>query len=127
MKQKLFMIVLIFSMALQTAMAQRFEIKGTVISKEDGEPLIGVAIRSLENPANGTITDVPASFIEYLSQLGTDCSELTTAQLQEVFADTFMLAVLYMCPERSVPIGRIPYKAQELCYNHIRAFFDQLN
>lgn len=77
--------------------------------------------------ATGTITAVPASLIEYLSQLGTDCSELTTEQLQEVFADTFMLAVLNMCPELSVPIGGIPYKAQELCYNYIRAFFDQLN
>ncbi len=81
----------------------------------------------LHMKATRTLADVSASLIEYLSQLGTDCSQLTTAQLQEVFADTFMLAVLYMCPEWSVPIGGIPYKAQELCCNYIRAFFDQLN
>lgn len=77
--------------------------------------------------ATGTITDVPASFIDYLSQLGTDYNELTTAQLQEVFADTFMLAVLFKQSDWSIPIVGISYKAQELCYNYIRAFFDQLN
>lgn len=76
--------------------------------------------------ATGTITDVPASFINYLSQLGTDCSELTTAQLQEVFADTFILAVVYKHPEWGVPIDGITPKTQELCYAYIRTFFDQL-
>ncbi len=77
--------------------------------------------------ATGTITDLPASFIEYLSQLGTDCSQLTTAQLQEVFADTFMLAMLFKHPDWIVPISKISPQAQELCYNYIHAFFDQLN
>lgn len=77
--------------------------------------------------ATGTITDVPASFINYLSQLGTDCSKLTTAQLQEVFADTFMLAMLFKHPDWIVPISKISPQAQELCYNYIHAFFDQLN
>lgn len=77
--------------------------------------------------ATGTITDVPASFIDYLSQLGTDCSKLTTAQLQEIFADTFMLAVVYMYPTQGVPIDGIPSQAQEMCYACIRTIFDQLN
>lgn len=77
--------------------------------------------------ATGTITDVPASFIDYLSQLGTDCSKLTTAQLQEIFADTFMLAVVYMYPTQGVPIDGIPPQAQEMCYACIRTIFDQLN
>lgn len=81
----------------------------------------------LHMKATGTLTDIPASFRDYLSQLGSDCSTLTTALLQEVFADTFILAVLFKYPEWGVPIDRIPYKAQELCYNYIRAFFDQLN
>ena len=77
--------------------------------------------------ATGTITDVPASFIDYLAQLGTDCSKLTTAQLQEIFADTFMLAVVYMYPTQGVPIDSIPSQAQEMCYACIRTIFDQLN
>ena len=75
----------------------------------------------------GTITDVPASFIDYLSQLGTDCNELTTAQLQEVFADTFMLAMLFKQSDWCIPIDGIPPQAQEMCYTYIRTIFDQLN
>lgn len=80
----------------------------------------------LHMTATGTATDVPANFIEYLSQLGTDCSKLTASQLQEVFADTFMLAVVYKHPEWGVPIDGISHKTQELCYTYIRTFFDQL-
>ena len=65
--------------------------------------------------------------IDYLSQLETDCGNLTTAQLQEVFTDTFMLAVLHKQPDWNIPLCRISSKAQELCYNYIHAFFDQLN
>ena len=77
--------------------------------------------------ATGTVTDVPASFIEYLSQLGTDCSKLTTSQLQEAFADTFMLAVVYKYPMWGVPVEGIPPQAQEMCYAYIHTLFDQLN
>ena len=77
--------------------------------------------------ATGTITDVPSSFIDYLSQLGTDCRKLSNEQLREVFADTFMLAVVYKYPAWGVPIGGIPPKAQEMCYAYIRTVFDQLN
>ncbi len=44
-------------MALNAVLAQNFTVSGTIISKEDGEPLIGVAIRQLEHPDNGAITD----------------------------------------------------------------------
>ena len=49
-------------LALQTVLAQSFVVKGNVISKEDNEPLIGVAIRQLENPANGVITDFDGNY-----------------------------------------------------------------
>ena len=77
--------------------------------------------------ATKTVAAVPVSFIKYLSQLGTDCSKLTTSQLQEAFADTFMLAVVYKYPAWGVPIEGIPPQAQEMCYAYIRTIFDQLN
>ena len=82
---------------------------------------------TLHMRATRTVTDVPASFIEYLSQLGTDCNKLSASQLQDVFADTFMLAVVYKYPAWGVPIDGIPPKAQEMCYAYICTVFDQLN
>lgn len=69
--------------------------------------------------ATGTITDVPASFIDYLSQLGTDCSKLTTAQLQEVFADTFMLAVISQISVASNPLPQIAAEVKQKCFQYI--------
>lgn len=77
--------------------------------------------------ATKTVAAVPVSFIKYLSQLGTDCNKLSASQLQDVFADTFMLAVVYKYPAWGVPIDGIPPKAQEMCYAYIRTVFDQLN
>ena len=69
--------------------------------------------------ATGTITAVPASLIEYLSQLGTDCSELTTEQLQEVFADTFMLAVIPQASAASNPLPQIAEEVKQKCFQYI--------
>ena len=77
--------------------------------------------------ATKTVAAVPVSFIKYLSQLGTDCNKLSASQLQDVFADTFMLAMVYKYPAWGVPIDGIPPKAQEMCYAYIRTVFDQLN
>ena len=48
--------------AFASLFAQNFWVKGTVISKEDGEPLIGVAIRPLENPTSGVTTDFDGNY-----------------------------------------------------------------
>ena len=69
--------------------------------------------------ATGTLTDIPASFIDYLSQLGTDCSELTTEQLQEVFADTFMLAVISQASAASDPLPQIAEEVKQKCFQYI--------
>jgi len=49
-------------MAFQTILAQSFVVKGTILSKEDGEPLIGAAVRQLDNPTNGVITDFDGNY-----------------------------------------------------------------
>ena len=56
------MTVLGMVVAFASSFAQNFTVKGTVISKEDGEPLIGVAIRPLENPTSGVTTDFDGNY-----------------------------------------------------------------
>lgn len=73
--------------------------------------------------ATGTLSGVPACFKTYLSQIGTDCSRLSTQQQREIFADTFMLAVISKYPELGVPIPGISSKALEVCYEFIHTFF----
>ena len=62
MRKRLLLAVLGLMVTFGTLLAQSFTVKGTVISKEDGEPLIGVAIRQLENPNNGTVTDFDGNY-----------------------------------------------------------------
>ena len=62
MRKRIFLITFGMMVALQAALAQSFVVKGTIISKEDGEPLIGAAIRQMENPTNGVITDFDGNY-----------------------------------------------------------------
>ena len=62
MRKRLLTAVLGMMVAFGTLLAQSFTVKGTVISKEDGEPLIGVAIRPLENPTSGVTTDFDGNY-----------------------------------------------------------------
>ena len=57
-------ILLFFSLALLTfhsAFAQNFVVKGTVVSHEDNEPLIGVTILQ-EGTTNGVVTDIDGNY-----------------------------------------------------------------
>ena len=57
-------ILLFFSLALFTfhsAFAQNFVVKGTVVSHEDNEPLIGVTILQ-EGTTNGVVTDIDGNY-----------------------------------------------------------------
>ncbi len=72
MRKRLFMVALGTIMALNAVLAQSFTVNGAIISKEDGEPLIGVAIRQLEHPDNGAITDFDGNYtIELKGQTAT--------------------------------------------------------
>lgn len=71
--------------------------------------------------ATGTLTDVPDSFKEHLLGLGIDCRKLTTAQLRELFADTFMLAVVCRQPELGMPKPRFSERVLMACYTYIRS------
>lgn len=59
-KQILTMILLL--VAALTGAAQGVKVTGTVTSAEDGEPLIGVSVQSVQNPANGVATDIDGNY-----------------------------------------------------------------
>jgi len=76
--------------------------------------------------ATGTLTEIPASFVGYLLSLGIDCSRLTVAQLQELFADTLLLAVISQTVEFEDPFPDISPQRKQACYEYIRYCFDKL-
>lgn len=55
------LLVSLIMLAAQTALAQNFSVKGTIISSEDNEPLIGATILQ-EGTTNGVATDVDGNF-----------------------------------------------------------------
>ena len=54
--------LLLFSLVCLQMFAQQRVITGTVISSEDGEPLIGAAIAVLGHESQGAITDIDGKF-----------------------------------------------------------------
>lgn len=76
--------------------------------------------------ATGTLTGIPKSFVGHLLSLGIDCSKLAAAQLQELFADTFMLAVINEHPELCVPGPNFSPETLAHCYKYICTLFDSM-
>lgn len=74
----------------------------------------------------GTLTEIPDSFVGHLLRLGIDCRKLTTAQLRELFADTFLLAVISQSIEFEDPFPDISPQRKQTCYEYIRYCFDKL-
>ena len=56
------LLVSLIVLTVQTALAQNFIVKGTVVSAEDNEPLIGATIRQ-EGTTNGVVTDIDGNYI----------------------------------------------------------------
>ncbi len=63
MKEKLVMLMACLVLTLGTAMAQTSSVKGTVLSAEDGQPVIGASVGVKEVPTIGVITDVDGKFV----------------------------------------------------------------
>lgn len=80
----------------------------------------------LHMKATETLTGIPASFVGHLLSLGIDCRKLTAAQLQELFADTFMLAVINEHPELGVPGPNFSPETLAHCYKYICTLFDSM-
>ncbi|HIS59560.1 MAG TPA: hypothetical protein IAC17_03855 [Candidatus Faecousia faecipullorum] len=63
---------------------------------------------------------LPESFYDFLRQLGADYSRLSNADMLEVFADTFLLAVIHKTKEFGNPFPEIDENTHERCYSYIR-------
>ena len=74
----------------------------------------------------GGMGQVPSSFVTYLRCLGAQTDALSIPQLQDVFADTFMLAVMSQHPELEVPIPGLSDQVLRASYQYIQAFFDEI-
>ena len=59
--KRTFLFTLLFSMVCMVLQAQSLQVEGTVISKSDGEPIIGAAVLE-KGTTNGTITDFDGKF-----------------------------------------------------------------
>ena len=61
MRRFFLLLVSLIVLTIQTALAQNFSVKGTVVSGDDNEPLIGATILQ-EGTTNGAVTDVDGNF-----------------------------------------------------------------
>lgn len=67
----------------------------------------------------GELYKPPKSFYGHLNSLGANYSNLSEAELLEVFADTFLLAVIYKTKEFGDPFPEIDDNSKERCYSYI--------
>ncbi len=74
----------------------------------------------------GAMDQVPSSFVTYLRCLGAQTDALSIPQLQDVFADTFILAVMSQHPELEVPIPELSDQVLRVSYQYMQAFFDEI-
>ena len=62
MRRLTLLLVSLVLLSIQSVLAQSFRVKGTVVSAEDNEPMIGVTIKQ-EGTSNGVVTDVDGNYI----------------------------------------------------------------
>ena len=72
----------------------------------------------------GAMDQVPSSFVTLLRRLGTEPDALTILQLQDVFADTFMLAVMGGHPELEPPIPGLSEQVFNASYEYMSTLLD---
>lgn len=72
----------------------------------------------------GAMDQVPSSFVTYLRCLGVQPDALTILQLQDVFADTFMLAVMSRYPELEPPIPGLSEQVFNASYEYMSTLLD---
>ena len=68
----------------------------------------------------GELRRIPESFYAFLRQLGADDTNASDADMIELFADTFLLAVIHKTKEFGDPFPEISEKIKEHCYSYIR-------
>lgn len=93
MKKKLWSTLLLLLMCT-VAQAQSLTIKGNVVSKTDGEPVIGVTVVETGNSTNGTITDFDGNFTLTVSKGAELTFSYVGFKTQQLKAEAMMKVVL---------------------------------
>lgn len=93
MKKKLWSTLLLLLMCT-VAQAQSLTIKGNVVSKTDGEPIIGVTVVETANSTNGTITDFDGNFTLTVSKGAELTFSYVGFKTQQLKAEAMMKVVL---------------------------------
>lgn len=73
-----------------------------------------------------TIKDVPKSFPRFLRSIGADVEKLSSTQLLELFADTFLIAVTSQAKEFDDPFPEIEIDVKQLCFSYMEHFISEL-
>lgn len=74
----------------------------------------------------GELRRLPESFYDFLRQLGADYANASDADMLEVFADTFLLAVIHKMKEFGDPFPEISENTKERCYSYICNMFSTI-
>lgn len=67
----------------------------------------------------GELRKLPESFYAFLRQLGADDTNASDADMLELFADTFLLAVIHKTKEFGDPFPEISESTKKRCYSYI--------
>ncbi len=68
MRRLTLLLVSLVLLSIQSVLAQSFSVKGTVVSAEDNEPMIGVTIMQ-EGTSNGVVTDIDGNYTIEIKRL----------------------------------------------------------
>lgn len=69
---------------------------------------------------------IPSTFVACLRHLGVQANDCVIPQLQDVFVNTVVLAVMSRYPELEVLIPGLSDQVLRAGYQYIRAFFDEI-
>ncbi len=72
-----------------------------------------------------TLNTVPGNFVTYLESIGAYPEKLSNVDLLEIFADTFLLAVVHKTKLFGDPFPEITEDTKELCYLYIYNLLNQ--
>ena len=85
MRRLTLLLVSLVLLSIQSVLAQSFSVKGTVVSAEDNEPMIGVTIMQ-EGTSNGVVTDIDGNYTIEIK--GASKATLAGGKLRPSFAGT---------------------------------------
>ncbi len=69
---------------------------------------------------------MPESFPQFLNSIGADVEKLSSAQLLELFADTFLIAVTSRAKDFGDPFPEIKHDVKHRCFSYMEHFISEL-